>query len=384
MSAHAKIFKMQLLIKRIIDIVGSGIGLVFFTPVFLVGAFAIKATDGGPVFFRQERLGRHGKVFKILKFRTMVVNAEKIGTGLFVKTEKDDRITRVGKLLRATSLDELPQLWNVFKGEMSLVGPRPPVPYYPYTYENYSIFQRRRFSMKPGMTGLAQSTVRNSVPWEMRIPIDIEYLERFTLWLDMKILLSTLLNLLKFKNIYLKNEMQIKKSGENMQVTIRSFRKEDISLKIKWINDPRNSQYLHYDLPLNEEKTLQWYTSLSGRKDRADFTIEVNGKPVGLIGILSIDPKNKKGEYYVAIGEGEFKGKGVAKAASLLLLELAKKELGLQKLYLFTEEENIPAQKLFESLGFKKEGLLLHDILRDGKRINRFVYGIDLNVNTGG
>ena len=238
--------------------------------------------------------------------------------------------------------------------------------------------------MKPGMTGLAQSTVRNSVPWEMRIPIDIEYLERFTLWLDMKILLSTLLNLLKFKNIYLKNEMQIKKSGENMQVTIRSFRKEDISLKIKWINDPRNSQYLHYDLPLNEEKTLQWYTSLSGRKDRADFTIEVNGKPVGLIGILSIDPKNKKGEYYVAIGEGEFKGKGVAKAASLLLLELAKKELGLQKLYLFTEEENIPAQKLFESLGFKKEGLLLHDILRDGKRINRFVYGIDLNVNTGG
>ncbi|QBP42018.1 sugar transferase [Paenisporosarcina antarctica] len=195
----------NLIIKKTIDFLGSFIGIIIISPILILIALAIKLTSKGPVFFKQERLGKEGKSFKILKFRTMVVNAEKLGTGLFVKTETDNRITKIGKLLRATSLDELPQLWNVVIGEMSLVGPRPPVPQHPHKFEEYSSFQRKRFEMKPGITGLTQVTVRNSVPWDERIPVDVEYVENFNIWLDIKILFNTFLKMLKSESIYTHN-----------------------------------------------------------------------------------------------------------------------------------------------------------------------------------
>lgn len=184
------------------DFWGSLLGTILILPLLLVIAISIKINSKGPVFFRQERLGRNGKVFKILKFRTMVVDAEKIGDGIFVKNETDNRITKIGKFLRSTSLDELPQLWNVLIGEMSLVGPRPPLPHHPYEYNDYSDFQKKRFEMRPGMTGLAQVTVRNSVSWDQRILIDIKYVENFNIWLDIIILLKTMPKVFKRENIY--------------------------------------------------------------------------------------------------------------------------------------------------------------------------------------
>jgi lipopolysaccharide/colanic/teichoic acid biosynthesis glycosyltransferase len=153
-------------------------------------------------------LGKNGEIFKIYKFRTMVVNAEKIGDGLFVKSEQDSRITSVGKFLRATSLDELPQLINVIIGDMSLVGPRPPVPNHPYKYNEYTDFQKKRFEMKPGMTGLTQVTVRNSVPWDQRISIDVKYVENFNVWLDIKILFKTLIKIFNRESIYMQSEQK--------------------------------------------------------------------------------------------------------------------------------------------------------------------------------
>lgn len=199
--------KLNLVLKRLMDILGSLIGLVILSPLLLIIGIAIKLTSKGPVIFRQERLGKKGEVFEIMKFRTMVLNAENIGDGLTVKSEDDKRITKVGKFLRKTSLDELPQLFNVLGGSMSLVGPRPPVTYFPYDgYTNYPEWAKKRFSMKSGITGLAQVTVRNSVTWDDRIHVDNQYIDRFNIFLDIKIIFSTAFKIIKPENIYLKKE----------------------------------------------------------------------------------------------------------------------------------------------------------------------------------
>ncbi|MCI2253112.1 sugar transferase [Domibacillus sp. PGB-M46] len=205
----------NLFIKRLIDLVGSLIGIVIISPILIIIAVAIKITSKGPVLFTQERIGRNGQVFKIFKFRTMVVNAEKIGDGLSVKSENDNRITKIGKMLRATSLDELPQLFNVIAGQMSLVGPRPPVTYFPYEgFREYPDWAKKRFAMRPGVTGLTQVTVRNSVSWDDRIIVDNRYIDNFSIWLDIKILFSTVFKLFKSENIYMKTDNKNnKKSG---------------------------------------------------------------------------------------------------------------------------------------------------------------------------
>jgi exopolysaccharide biosynthesis polyprenyl glycosylphosphotransferase len=186
------------MIKRLIDFWGSLFGLMLLSPLFLVVAVAIKLDSPGPVFFRQERSGKDGRVFNIFKFRTMVVNAEKMGAGVFVEKE-DSRITRVGKLLRDTSLDELPQLINVLRGEMSLVGPRPTLP---YQVERYDERQKRRLLVRPGITGWAQVRGRNSLTWPEKIDLDLWYIENQSLWLDLKILWQTIFAVLNKQELY--------------------------------------------------------------------------------------------------------------------------------------------------------------------------------------
>ncbi len=201
---------LNLAVKRCADILGSLIGLVILSPFLAVVAVAIKASSPGTVFFLQDRLGRGGKPFRIIKFRTMVMNAEKKGDGLFVYGTDDSRITAVGKILRKTSLDEIPQLVNVLRGEMSIVGPRPPVTYHPYKgYEGYPDWARKRFQMRPGITGLAQIRTRNTAPWDERIRIDNEYVDRFSVAFDLKIIFRTFAAVLKSKNVYPESKEQI-------------------------------------------------------------------------------------------------------------------------------------------------------------------------------
>ncbi|OFU49971.1 sugar transferase [Aerococcus sp. HMSC10H05] len=193
----------QKVLKRLFDLLISTVFLVILFPLFIIISVLIKLTSQGPILFCQSRIGEHGKIFKIFKFRTMINNAENIGDGLSIKSERDTRITKIGFFLRKTSLDELPQLLNIWLGEMSLVGPRPPVTYFPYQhYEGYPDWAKKRFSVKPGITGLAQVTVRNSVGWNERIKLDIDYIEHYSLKLDFKIILKTFLRVIKTDNIY--------------------------------------------------------------------------------------------------------------------------------------------------------------------------------------
>lgn len=161
-----------------------------------------------------------------------------------------------------------------------------------------------------------------------------------------------------------------------MQITIRKFTETDILNKIRWINDPENNQYLHYDLPLEYEKTMKWFSIAKERSDRYDAVIEVDGIAVGLIGLLEIDLRNRKAEIYIALGEREYRGKGVAVAAVQLLMNKAFNELGLNRVYLYTERENLPAQRLFEKCGFRQEGLLLEDLIYNGRKVDRWLYAI--------
>lgn len=188
-------------VKRVLDFILSLVGLIVLSPFLLVICLLIRLDSKGPVFFTQDRLGHNGKVFKICKFRTMVDGAINIGSGLFTN-EVDPRITKLGSFLRKTSLDELPQLINVLKGEMSLVGPRPPVPYYPHKYEDYPEEQKLRFTVLPGITGYAQVSGRNTLNWDERIERDIEYVKNQSLILDMKIILKTIQSVFLRKDVY--------------------------------------------------------------------------------------------------------------------------------------------------------------------------------------
>jgi lipopolysaccharide/colanic/teichoic acid biosynthesis glycosyltransferase len=173
--------------NRAADVAIAGAALVLTSPLVGAAALAIKLEDGGPVLYRQTRVGEKGRDFELLKLRTMVVGAEAFGAGMAVD-KGDARITRTGRVLRRLSLDELPQLWNVLRGEMSVIGPRPTLR---YQVERYTDHQRRRLEVKPGITGWAQVHGRAALPWTERIELDVWYVEHRSLRLDLRILAKT-------------------------------------------------------------------------------------------------------------------------------------------------------------------------------------------------
>ena len=189
----------QRFLKRTMDILVSALMLLITSPIFLVASIAIKLYDGGPVFYRQARCTMNGKVFHIFKFRSMIVDAEKDGKSQ-PAADHDPRITPVGRILRATRLDELPQLINIFKGEMSFIGPRPTLTYHPWKLEEYTDFQKRRFEVRPGVTGLAQINGRKDIPWDRRIEYDVDYVKNMSFCLDFKILLKTIVKVFKMSD----------------------------------------------------------------------------------------------------------------------------------------------------------------------------------------
>ena len=184
--------------KRIIDVMVSGIGLIILFPIFVIIGILIKLDSKGPVFFIQERVGKDGKIFKAYKLRTMIQRADKV-LGNIAINEENPYITKFGKILRRTGFDELPQLINVFKGDMSLVGPRPTIL---YQVKEYNDFQKKRLLVKPGITGWALINGRNKLSWPERIKLDIWYIDHWSFWLDIKILLKTIFVIIVGEGLY--------------------------------------------------------------------------------------------------------------------------------------------------------------------------------------
>lgn len=187
---------MYKIIKRLLDIFFSLILLLVLSPILLICFIAVKISSPGPAIFKQTRLCKNGKEFTMYKFRSMYINSEHTGTGVY-SFKGDKRVTKVGNILRKTSLDELPQLINIIKGEMSFIGPRPVLTYHPWPYEEYTEKQKRRFNVRPGITGLAQINGRKAALWDNRLEFDVEYADNLSFGMDVAIFFKTIISVLK-------------------------------------------------------------------------------------------------------------------------------------------------------------------------------------------
>ena len=210
---------MYIKIKRAMDVFFSAILLILGAIPLLIVAIIVKLESKGPALFEQERLGMNGKVFRIYKFRSMVVGAEKQGSGVY-SGKNDARVTKVGKIIRATSIDELPQLINILKGEMSFIGPRPALTYHPWPLEEYTDEQKKMFAVRPGVTGWAQVNGRKEVEWPRRIEMNVWYVENMSFLLDLKIFFKTIFKV--FTNADNVNSTETAKRGNDAKVNVHN------------------------------------------------------------------------------------------------------------------------------------------------------------------
>mgnify|MGYP000933116378 CR=1 FL=1 len=203
--------------KRIFDLLLSIIALPFWFIILIIIGPIIYLEDRGPIFYSSYRLGKDGKVFKMYKFRSMKVNAPDIRNvdGSTFNSEDDSRVTKIGKFIRKTSLDETPQLLNIIKGDMSIIGPRPDLPEHKELYEGNEV---RKLEVRPGLTGYNQAYYRNTISWKERIQNDIYYVDNLSLWLDIKVFFKTIVSVLKRENIYITNDVPKTRDNSNVGV----------------------------------------------------------------------------------------------------------------------------------------------------------------------
>lgn len=345
MASHNKTYDY---VKRGIDIVGSGLGLIVLSPVIGAVGLAVRAKLGSPTVFKQERPGQGGRLFTLYKFRSMLDMNEAEGV-----LTNEQRMTTLGRKLRALSLDEIPSLVNVLKGDMSLVGPRPLRKEY---LQHYSPRQARRHEVRPGVTGLAQVQGRNSLTWEERFEMDVEYVESKSMKLDLQILASTLIQV--FRRSGIEGDGMVAMSafvGSAPQDSLveEPLSEEWLETRVRWLKDPNIRRGITINFEPNINDTYDWFKTVKEDATRRDW-VYLNGdhEPVAMAGLSGVGTPDLS--LYIYVGPS-YQGNGIGRMVMNRLIYRAR-TYGGYRLYLETKEANGKASSMYENLGFSRVG----------------------------
>ena len=342
--------------KRVFDVLIVLVASPIALPVGLITAVIVATTIGRPVLFRQERIGLKERRFSVIKFRSMTDERNASGEPL----SDAERLTRIGSLIRRTSLDEIPQLWNVLRGDMSLVGPRPLfVRYLPF----YTDHERRRHDVRPGITGLAQTQGRNGVNWDDRLKLDVDYVDSVSLAGDLRILRRTAIQSFSGKGV----AVVAGESGEPLDILrsyptsdrfgIRGFVRSDIPYRVAWMNDPAVRSHMRLPAEVDETTTLTWYRATRRSNDREDLVIYDRALriPRAMLG-LKRTPKQALPEIYIFV-DPAYAGKGIGRQSLALFFEWLEKESKYEGCTLVVGVENQRALSLYRRFGFTEDGV---------------------------
>ena len=332
--------------KRALDVLVAGAATVVCAPVMGAVGVAVRIRLGSPVLFRQERPGLNGKTFKILKFRTML---EPDPERNLVTNEQ--RMTRFGSFLRSTSLDELPSLINVLRGDLSLVGPRPLRVKY---LDRYSDEQSERHSVRPGLTGLAQTSGRNTLSWDDRLQLDIDYVRNWSLSKDLVLLVRTVSKVFKREGISAEGQATMSEffgPERTKDLAIRPLQSDDLETRVEWLRDPSIREGISISFWPDLDSTKTWYDRAEQDPTRIDYVTydRLTGKAEGMLGLVSLTEES--GELYIYINP-ESQGRGYGRQSMQLLMAKARQR-GLAEIRLETKTGNERSTRLYQRLGFR-------------------------------
>ncbi|MFS0703557.1 GNAT family N-acetyltransferase [Cellulomonas sp. 179-A 9B4 NHS] len=338
--------------KRVVDTAIVLATAPLTAPVALATAVAVRVRLGSPVLFRQERAGLHGRTFAVLKFRSMTNARDASGRLL----PDDERLTPFGRLLRRTSLDELPQLLNVLRGDMSLVGPRPLLPRY---ISHYTAEESRRHHVRPGLTGLAQVSGRNGLGWDERLALDVRYVETASVRGDLLILARTVREAVRGSGVtttagHTGEPLDVERSYPVVDgVSLRRFAARDIPTRVRWMNDPATRRHMRLPNEVTEATTQRWFAQAFRDPSRRDWVAyEVaTGATVAMLGLRQPEP-DALPELYMFVDPGRL-GAGLGSRSLRVLLQWVSESRAYAGCTLSTAADNLAAHRLYQRAGFR-------------------------------
>lgn len=362
--------------KRLIDFILVLCVLLVIWPILLIITVWLHfANKGAGAFFTQDRPGKNGKIFKVIKFKSMTDERDTNGNLL----PNEQRITKVGAFIRKTSIDELPQLFNVLKGDMALIGPRPLLPEY---LSYYTHREALRHSVRVGITGLAQVNGRNNLSWEERLEMDAYYAEHVSFSLDIKILLKTIKNVLSHKDVVVVpneqknlplNVYRVAIKNDSL-VSIIPLTEKYLENRVQLLNMPEVSSNLNTSECFKIEKTKEWFKNRDLAK-RFDCVFLLGSDIIGMGGLSNISKENKNAELYMYLYP-KFQGLGLGFKSLKLLCGYGFENLNLHKIYLYTFALNTRANRMYEKAGFVREGFLREHTMKNGGLQDRYIYSL--------